>query len=209
MVCGGFYLKFPCPMDAERAAEAVRDISDVTLQAMKNETGIHSNWSRVLVRDDTVLYADGETPMYAGEYAARETDTGANLYQKICMAIAQRWPEISFKGKCNFADTVSGSEHGIIAEYHDGLLRFRIQWVDTPNMCDVCRKRFDERITPVNGCMPEMPVGPHALRWKQLAVCAPTKACITAKCGVNSEQQFWELRNGHFVLISRTALHTY
>jgi len=38
---------------------------------------------------------DGETPMYAGEYAARETDTGANLYQKICMAIAQRWPEIS------------------------------------------------------------------------------------------------------------------
>ena len=41
MLCGGFYLKFPCPMDAERAAEAVRDISDVTLQAMKNETNRH------------------------------------------------------------------------------------------------------------------------------------------------------------------------
>ena len=111
MVCGGFYLKFPCPMDAERAAEAVRDISDVTLQAMKNETGIHSNWSYFLIRDNNVLYVDGETPMYAGEYAARETDTGANLYQKICMAIAQRWPEVSFKGKCCFEDTVSGAEH--------------------------------------------------------------------------------------------------
>lgn len=153
MVCGGFYLKFPCPMDAKRAAEAVRDISDVTVQAMKNDT--HSNWSHFLMRDENVLYVDAETPMYAGEYAAHETDTGANLFQKICMAIAQRWPEISSKGKCGFEDTVSGAEHGIIAEYHDGLFRFRIQWVDTPNMCDVCRKRFDERITPVNGCMPE------------------------------------------------------
>lgn len=208
MLCGGFYLKFPCPLDAERAAEAVRDISDASLQAMKNETGIHSNWSRFLVCDDNVLYVNGETPMYAGECASHETDTGANLYQKICMAIAQRWPEVSFKGKCNFADTVSGAEHGIIAEYEGGLFRLRIQWADMPNMCNVCRKRFEERITAINGCIPQMSTGPHALRWMQLAVCAPTKACITAKCGVNSEQQFWELRNGHFVLISRTSLHT-
>ena len=188
MVCGGFYLKFASSLQARNAAEAVRDISDAAIQSLKRNADLHSNWNTDLVHEGNVLYVDGETPMYSGEYAARETDIGTNLFQKICMAIACRWPDELFSGRCGFADTVSGAEHGIIVEYQAPMLRFWILWTDQVPPCS-------GREEPE-----ELPFGPHALQWKFLSQCDPSRRCPKEQeCNVHTETQLWQLQSDRFV----------
>ena len=143
---------------------------------------------------------DGDKPSVLGKYEASKTDIGANLFQKICMALARRWPENTFSGRGGFTYPSSGAEHGMIVEFKDGVLRYNILWMKNSDLREVCDRRFMERSALVSSGFPQMPTGPHALRHKKLSACMPSRSCRNACCMVTAEEQIYELKGDHFWL---------